>query len=653
MMTSREPWHRRRARIVAAGAIVFVLGYLGSLIVHQRKLPVISNDAITYHLPAAVQWLQTGRMGLYEAWYYNPANSYSPLGGSVFLTWLMAPMQSDVIARFVAVGPLIMLMIAMLNLCRRLGVDGGVAALIAATCVLARPFASQAILAKDDLFAAAFFVILVDALSRQRLSTRSGPFRVGIALGLLLATKYTVLLSLPLLLLMVNRAWTLRRMLIGAGVALVLAGPWYLRNIRMTGNPLYPSDVTIGGVRVFAGMMDVAHSRLLTTPRGVWEVFVAGYYGLTRPMAFVLIAAWAIAALTAVWAIRRSRDPDDDAAVGSRTHTTTTAAAATPPSSASSRSPSPTPRRYTLADPLVRTIVLGPLLGIGIFIAVAPYGEMRFAYPSVALLFAALALAFRALPWSAGVAIGGIFVLLAAVTAFRPDLSWMFIASGVAIALPAMLITLAPRRTARHIVLALGGVATIVLGLYAFVYFESYVRQTEADSAVAWSNPGVYGGIGELWQFVRTDDTAAVAAGSDTNSTAGAGSRIPRGATIAYANTFFTYPLMGYRFDHRVVHVPTRHDLERFTELPHLPRKVSGEELVTEMVAELRKDPDRTAWLRRLRESGAQYLIVAKYDPAAPAQKVVAPEMTFAEQDPQRFVRVFDNDAGRVFRIAW
>jgi len=34
-------------------------------------------------------------------------------------------------------------------------------------------------------------------------------------------------------------------------------------------------------------------------------------------------------------------------------------------------------------------------------------------------------------------------------------------------------------------------------------------------------------------------------------------------------------------------------------------------------------------------------------------KKIVAPEMTFAEQDPQNFVRVFDNDAGSVFRIVW
>ena len=642
-------WLKRRSRIIAGGAIIFVIGYVASLIVHQRNLPVISNDAITYHLPAAVQWLQSGRLGLYEAWYYNPANSYSPLGGSVFLTWLIAPMQSDVIARFVAVGPLLMLLIAMLNLCRRLGVDMGVAALIAAACALSRPFASQAILAKDDLFVAAFFVILLDALSRERLSTRSGPFRVGIALGLLLATKYTVLLSLPILLLMINRAWTWRRIGVAALVALVMAGPWYLRNLRLSGNPLYPSDVMIGGVTIFPGMMQVTRSKLLMTPRGAWEVLAGGYYGITRRIAIVLIAAWVGAVICVIARWRRRRRRRD--AVVTTDDATTAADAQVAPSAA------PMSRRG-IGDLIVRTSILGPVIGLAIFVFAAPYGEMRFAYPSIALLFACIAIAIRALPWTVQVILTIAILLLCAFTAFRAELSWMFVAAGAAAALPAMLITLAPRRTAKRTALALGGVAALLLAMYAYVYFESYVRQAETDSAVSWY--AVYGPIADAWQFIRGDgaggaggDDADAATNTPSVRGAVAGARIPRGATIAYANTYFTYPLMGYRYDHRVVHVPARRDIENFRELPHLPGKVTGEELVSAIVAELRKDPDRTAWLRRLRESGAQYLIIAKYDPAKPTQPLAAAEMIFAEQNTQHFVRIFDNGAASVFRIAW
>src|SRR6185503_2634809 len=111
----------------------------------------ISSDALTYHLPAAVQWLQSGRLSLYESWFYNPANSYSPLAGSTFIAWLMAPMGNDVLARFVQVGPLILLFVALINVLRGAGVGAATAAVLALGAVTARPFLSQTIIAKDDL----------------------------------------------------------------------------------------------------------------------------------------------------------------------------------------------------------------------------------------------------------------------------------------------------------------------------------------------------------------------------------------------------------------------------------------------------------------------------------------------------------------------
>jgi hypothetical protein len=457
-------------------------------------------------------------------------------------------------------------------------------------------------------------------------------------------------------------------MLAAAGVALLIAGPWYLRNARLTGNPLYPADVTVGGMTIFAGMMSVARSHLLETPRGAWDVFVAGYYGLTRPVALVLIAGWVgavvVVVIGTVMARRgRRRDRRDlPAAAEDAAGIADPRADAEAVGDVRSRA-RPRPRTLTLADPLARTCVIGPPVGIAIFVFTAPYGEMRFAYPSVALLFACLAVALRPLPRAAQLAIATAAALLAAFTAFHPSVAPRFVAFGAAAALPAMAVALAPRRTAKRIGFALGGVATVALAMYAYVNWEAYVRQTEADSAVAWADPGVYGAIGELWHFVRTDPAlsgappAASGAGAGDGAGGGAsaaGSVGPGGgATIAYANTFFTYPLMGYRYEHRVVHVPTRRDVERFRDLPRLPRKVTGEELVPAVCAEQRKSPDPEAWLRRLRESGAQYLVVAKYDPAAPTRPLVAPEMTFALQDARRFVRVFDNAAGSVFRIVW
>ena len=608
-------WIRMRGSLaIVSTAVFFVIAYLATLIWHQRLLPVMANDALTYHLPAAVQWLRDGRLSFYEAWFYNPANSYSPLAGSAFLAWLIAPMGNDVVARFVQVAPALLLMIAMLNLCRALGAAVAAAALLAAACVLARPFMSQTILAKDDLFVAAFFIPLLDALRRERLNDAPGPCRAGIALGLLLATKFTVLFSVPILLLMLHRQragravdeenrddpfsqdrrakkgiipafW--RRPLVVFAVAFVLAGPWYLRNLRLTGNPLFPTEVKVFGVTLLPGMLEVGRSKLLKTPRGAWNVFTDGYYAIPPAVAVILTIGW-----IAAWVVGR---------------------------------------RDALRDRLKRTCLIGPMIGIVLFVAAAPYGEMRFAYPAIALLFAAVAIVLGVLPFAAQISVAGAMMMLCALTAFVPSKSAAFtVAGAIAGAAGAGVALLRPSRP----VVALGGVAAlVVLGMGVYVNWSAYVEQTRLDGPPVWSEPTVYGPVGEVWAYVRNE--------------------LPRDAVIAYANTYFTYPLMGFAYDHRVAYAPTRRGLERFIDMPRIDQRMTGEQITGHIVRMLREDPDRDAWLRRLRETRAAFLVVMKQDPAAPGRTVVSPEAVFAAEEPQRFVVVFDNAAGTVYRINW
>ena len=74
------PLPKESIELLACAA--FVVAFVGALVHQQRYLPPFATDALTYHLPAAVQWLQTGRVGVFETWFFNPANTYSPLGGS-------------------------------------------------------------------------------------------------------------------------------------------------------------------------------------------------------------------------------------------------------------------------------------------------------------------------------------------------------------------------------------------------------------------------------------------------------------------------------------------------------------------------------------------------------------------------------------------
>lgn len=583
---------------------LFVVGYLAAIVHHQGVLPIMSIDALSYHVPAAVQWLQTGRLGLYEIWYYNPANTYSPLGGSLFIAWLLAPMGNDSLARFVQVVPLLAIFFGMVEVGRRLGASAAVAALIAVAAVLSRPLVSHVHLPKDDLFLAAFFLIAVHAGSKERMAERFGPWRLGLAVGLLLATKYTALLTLPVLLLLIDQpiraGWRWKQWMIAAALPVLIAGPWYVRNWVLTGNPLYPMDVAVGGVTVFEGMFKTGRSEQLQTFGGFWKVMTRHYHSVPPIQLTTLALLW-------LGGIAISF-------------------------------------RHLLREPMVRLCAVGPIIGFGLFALLSPYPEIRFVYPSLLLM---LAMVVRLLvpvkfePLRVGLAAVIAVVALSTGTAppgeglFAPvpAVTWWFVAVGTLVSVVATgfvlayLLTPTLRRPLVYYPLLVIGVLVAVA---AYVYWNGYLNRYRTASEIVWQRS--YGSISQVWSYVRDE--------------------LPPGSTIAYANTYLTYPLFGDRLQHRVIHAPTGREIDSYLDLPHFPQIARGENIAVQTVEVTGADPDREKWLQRLEASGAEYLVIGKEDVARfDGRTVRPPELEFAESIPRRFTRLFENEAGAIFRI--
>jgi hypothetical protein len=583
-------------RWLPVGCLMFVLGYLGVLVHHWSYLPVLSIDALVYHFPAAVQWLQRGRIGVFDVW-YQPANAYSPLAGSVFIAWLMAPVGNSVLARYVQMPPLVLLFLAMVQLVRALGLNRGAAALLATGVVLSRPFISHTTLPKDDLFAVAFFAAAAAGLARQRpAGERLGPWRVGTAMGLLLATKYTVLFSVPLFILMVDApvrtGWRWKGWAVAAGLVVALAGPWYLRNWVLMGNPIFPVGVKIGGRTLLPGLFAVKRSLELGNWQSVWRVLAHGYHSPPPWLMVLLLAGWAGAAVVA--------------------------------------------GREIVRRPLVRMCLLGPIVGVAVFLSRAMYAEVRFVYPSLLLLFGCsgvlLARAGRR-EWAR--TCGALLVgACAAATGFVVPLlveivTTSAIVTGVGMGLMLLrkrVLRLRPAHLAR-----LAVAAALALAMLVYVYWAAYVGSCELAAGAVWTpRPPGYGPIAEAWTFVR----------EKTGET----------ATIAYANTNLVYPLQGFRQQRRVLYVPTRRDVPAFAQMPRLGDRLAGEETITRVNVVLQAEPDRQAWLERLKASGAEYLFIAK-GPDAMVERPVELELVGAERE--RFAKVFESAAAEVYQIRW
>jgi hypothetical protein len=483
--------HRRWTLGFCLGA----LGFLAALVFSQRTNPPLATDALAYHLPAAILWLQKKRIVLFQTWFFNPANTYSPLAGSMFITWLLAPIGNDALARFVQIGPWFLVFFSILEIGTSIGATLPAAALAALATVLSRPFISESILAKDDLFVAACFLATVAALASNRLSAKFGSLRLGIAIGLMLATKYTALLSLPILLLGIDApfraGWRWRQWSAAIGAAALLAGPWYLRNLLDWGNPLFPVKIDFLGVHV-PGLFSSIEVPEFKTAAGLWTALTGGYYGLP-PIVFIF--------LLAIWLLSLVRFGGE-----------------------------------MLRDPLRRFTVFGPVAGILIFAFFSPQAEVRFLLPTFGLMFALCCIALPSKWTIACSAAAALLAIAASFSAENADQIVRFTLWGVIAALIGLVIRWLEADVLRFRRPILNCIAiVIVFGVIVAGWNDHLIEYRNARMA-SWQR--VYPAQAAAWDFV------------DRN--------LPAAATIAYSNQFMIYPLYGFDGRRRVICAPVR-----------------------------------------------------------------------------------------------
>jgi 4-amino-4-deoxy-L-arabinose transferase-like glycosyltransferase len=562
----RTPLH---GKSVLIGASLVLLSYLFSIIWGARYAPTIANDSLAYQLPTAVQWLKTGRLALLPVWFFNPANSYSPLAGSTFVAWLMGPMGNDVLARFVEAPALVFLFLAVIQLCRTLGASMTVAALLGLAVACARPFISQTILAKDDLPLAAFLTVAMLSLSTDRLRDLLGPWRLGVAIGLLLATKFTATFCLPPILLAIDAPWRAgwrwRKHALAAAVAVVLFGPWYARNWICFGSPAFPFNISVLGIHLFNGPLTTIRTDRMNSVGGIVQTLTGTYYSMPTALALLLLLTWGACIAVAL-------------------------------------------QRGDFRRPLTRACLLGPMLAIVLFVIKSPAAEIRFVAPNLALLLASTAALYRR--WN------GLALLLAAALA-TTSIATGFTPSGLISLLPAMWKALAiliagfflflPLHRRGRLTTALLGMAT--LASWAYVAWPSYLNTCRAEAAIAWSVP--YGPIAQGWEVIRA--------------------QTPPGCTVAYANTFLIYPLYGFDLSRRLIYAPTVRGIDQLSDLPKM-RPVIGEDVPGEVSRATTAGSDRQTWMDHLHRGGADYLFVAKLDLANPNRIAHPPELGYVSK---------------------
>jgi hypothetical protein len=221
-------------------AIGLVIALIAGLIAVTALLyPPNSADAMAYHMPRVVYWAQAHSVGFFPTPYLNQI-MLQPMTEYVMLhTYLLT--GGDHLINLIACGAFIAYGIGVSAIGAALGLSSraqAIAALLAATLPSAILQASGA---KNDSMLTLWLVCAV------YFAAKGDAKLLGLAAGLALATKATAFLFLPPMLLSL-RAWKRRQLVWLAAGILLLNGPQYLRNLRLSGSPLGFDSAQANGV---------------------------------------------------------------------------------------------------------------------------------------------------------------------------------------------------------------------------------------------------------------------------------------------------------------------------------------------------------------------------------------------------------------------
>lgn len=599
----RWRWETARVRLLLSESGTWP-GYLAIVVVllvlatRALSRPPMVYDDLYYHLGYPADWLKTGRLdNPYHPW-GGPFAPYYGLSFELLYFWLLAPLQSDVLAKVAQLPALVLLCVAVYAVARGVGARRQVAVLAALI-----PWSNPTLVTQgffnvnSDLWAACMLLV---SMALTRVLYRQGSVSVipaSVAVGLFLGSRSysSVFAPVPFALLVaaivgrwlamrqegVPRLWGKLALDLGLalGIVFVSGGFWYARNLLLIGNPLQPS---IGSVVLELSDDAVGEGVSYSL---VGFLFSIRDQGVVMPVALLgfLIVGFAVA-------LRE--------------------------------------RRHDMGLFGVRLAVLAaPLALFGLFYLIPPWVRYeRFlmiavvaAYPSVALVLSkcgerwispALLLAGSVLLAVYPLYISVNHVAAGLGTPSTLGLSALFILASVGVIALCLLPPMVPRPRLRVV---LGGTTAMIV-LFSITSLAVATRDYRYE---AWESY-VDGSIGDGWRWIE-------------------GASAERGTVIAYTGSNLPYPLYGSRYQNPVLAVP----LDGDTSATHygFGRRFNSAPVV----------PDQARWMRSLADLGVEYLFVSSFLTEAVEFPL---EDAWARDNPNRFSLVHANERTRIYSVA-
>ena len=251
-----------RTRTAFSWAIGGVMVAFGIVYLVHAWAPEISPDGMAYHVALPAQYLRYGRIG------FIPTNIYAQLSQAMEMLYLHAfAFGRHSATALVHLAFLFALLALMKAYALRSGIPRSAALLVLASSVVGIDAASAY---NDVALAAALFAVFW-MMERWREEECDRLLWVaGFMAGLAFAIKYTAVLALPYALFCLGRRITMARAGKLAWAATLVMGPWLLKNLVFTGNPVAPFANAWFPNEVFDPALEGAYRAALAFPHLRW-----------------------------------------------------------------------------------------------------------------------------------------------------------------------------------------------------------------------------------------------------------------------------------------------------------------------------------------------------------------------------------------------
>ena len=237
-------------------------------------LPLVPNgwDAMTYHLYIPLRWVQAGEIFHVPTVFGDNAAAYAPLNGSLLYAAFLVLTGKDFILNCGGIVYLIFCSCVVYEVCCELKIKQRSVSFGAAGIFLIIPIVMQKTFSADvDIMALAFissaFLYLMRLVFYADSKNRGldPAWGCALSLGLCVGTKsayavYGGIAALFLLFLLGSRK-RFRDIIIVCLLMFVGGGYWYIRNLLFYGNPIFPVDFELAGIKIFPGAYGTAALR--------------------------------------------------------------------------------------------------------------------------------------------------------------------------------------------------------------------------------------------------------------------------------------------------------------------------------------------------------------------------------------------------------